>query len=159
MKSKIFNLEQLTERTRRWRSENKRVVATNGCFDILHPGHVRYLEAARGFGDLLVVGVNGDESVRELKGSGRPLNRAKDRAEILAALETVDAVTIFAEPRATRFLLAAQPAIYVKGGDYRVENLNEEERAALEKLGTKIEIVPFEPGYSTSDLLTRIRQG
>lgn len=159
MKSKIFNLEQLTERTRRWRSENKRVVATNGCFDILHPGHVRYLEAARGLGDLLVVGVNGDESVRELKGSGRPLNRANDRAEILAALETVDAVTIFAEPRATRFLLAAQPAIYVKGGDYRVENLNEEERAALEKLGTKIEIVPFEPGYSTSDLLTRIRQG
>ena len=126
------------------------MVATNGCFDLLHVGHVRYLQAARVRGDILVVGLNGDESVRELKGAGRPLNNERERAEVLAALECVDIVTIFPEVRATRFIEAAQPAVYVKGGDYNSESLNAEERAVLEKIGAKIDIVPFVKGYSTS---------
>jgi D-glycero-beta-D-manno-heptose 1-phosphate adenylyltransferase len=153
---KILNLEELASESAQLRSAGKRVVATNGCFDILHVGHVRYLAAARRLGDVLVVGLNGDSSVRRLKGEGRPINRAEDRAEVLAALESVDYVTIFLELRATNFLQAAHPAIYAKGGDYTAATLNAEERAVLDKFGTKIEIIPFENGYSTSHLLTRI---
>jgi len=117
---------------------------------------VRYLAAARKLGEVLVVGLNGDDSVRQLKGEGRPVNPEHDRAEVLAALESVDYVTIFPELRATNFLRAAQPAIYAKGGDYTADTLDLEERTVLEKFGTKIEIIPFEQGYSTSQLLTRI---
>ena len=156
--NKILTLEELTEESGRLRSEGKRVVATNGCFDILHVGHVRYLAAARKLGDVLVVGLNGDESVRQLKGEARPVNREKDRAEVLAALESVDYVTIFPEKRAINFLRAAQPAVYAKGGDYTPDTLNAEERAVLEKFDSRIEIIPFEKGYSTSNLLTRIGQ-
>ena len=154
--NKILTLKELSEKSGRSRSAGKRVVATNGCFDILHVGHVRYLAAARKLGDVLVVGVNGDDSVRQLKGEGRPLNREQDRAEVLAALESVDYITIFPEKRATNFVLAAQPAIYAKGGDYTTATLDPEERVVLEKFGTRIEIIPFEKGYSTSQLLTRI---
>ena len=156
---KIITLDELREKSERLRSAGKRVVATNGCFDILHVGHVRYLAAARKLGDVLVVGLNGDNSVSQLKGEGRPVNREQDRAEVLAALESVDYVTIFPELQATNFLRAAQPAIYAKGGDYTPDTLDPEERAVLEKSGTKIEIIPFEKGYSTSQLLTRIGEG
>jgi D-glycero-beta-D-manno-heptose 1-phosphate adenylyltransferase len=156
VKEKILSLEQLATKSRQLRSTGKRVVATNGCFDILHVGHVRYLAAARKLGDMLVVGLNGDNSVRQLKGEGRPVNPEQDRAEVLAALESVDYVTIFPELRATNFLSAAQPSIYAKGGDYTADTLDPEERAVLAKFGTKIEIIPFEQGYSTSQLLTRI---
>ena len=108
---------------------------TNGCFDLLHVGHVRYLRDARKLGDALAVGLNGDESVRALKGKGRPLNNEQDRAEVLAALSSVDYVAIFPEMRATRFLEMARPALYVKGGDYTSDTLDAEERAALEKSG------------------------
>jgi rfaE bifunctional protein nucleotidyltransferase chain/domain len=154
--SKILTLEELTEKSSRLRLEGKRLVATNGCFDILHVGHVRYLPAARKLGDLLVVGLNGDDSVRQLKGAGRPVNRERDRAEVLAALESVDYVTIFPGKRASNFLRAAQPAVYAKGGDYTADTLDPEERAVLDEFGTRIEIIPFEKGYSTSELLTRI---
>jgi rfaE bifunctional protein nucleotidyltransferase chain/domain len=153
---KIIALDELREKSGRLRSAGKRVVATNGCFDILHVGHVRYLAAARKLGDALVVGLNGDNSVRQLKSEGRPINREQDRAEVLAALESVDYVTIFPELRATNFLQAAQPSIYAKGGDYTADTLDPEERAVLAKFGTKVEIIPFEQGYSTSQLLTRI---
>jgi D-glycero-beta-D-manno-heptose 1-phosphate adenylyltransferase len=153
---KIITLDELKEKSDRLRSAGKQVVATNGCFDILHVGHVRYLAAARKLGDVLVVGLNGDNSLQQLKGDGRPINREQDRAEVLAAIESVDYVTIFPELRATNFLRAAQPAVYAKGGDYRADTLDSEERAVLEKFGTKIEIIPFEKGYSTSQLLTRI---
>ena len=156
MNSKILTLDQLRAESRRLRAEGKRVAATNGCFDILHVGHVRYLAAARKLGDVLVVGLNGDDSVRQLKGEGRPVNREQDRAEVLTALESVDYVTIFPEKRATNFLRAAQPAVYAKGGDYTTTTLHPEERAILEQFGTRIEIIPFEKGYSTSELLTRI---
>ena len=156
MNSKILTLDQLAAESGRLRSESQRVVATNGCFDILHVGHVRYLTAARKLGDVLVVGLNGDDSVRQLKREGRPVNREQDRAEVLAALESVDYVTIFPENRATNFLRAAAPAVYAKGGDYTADTLDPGERAVLDEFGSRIEIIPFEKGYSTSELLTRI---
>jgi len=154
--SKILTLDQLRAESGRLRLEGKRVVATNGCFDVLHVGHVRYLAAARKFGDVLVVGLNGDDSVRQLKGRARPVNRERDRAEVLTALESVDYVTIFPEKRAANFLRATQPSVYAKGGDYTADTLDPEERAVLSEFGTRIEIIPFEEGYSTSELLTRI---
>ena len=156
MSPKIVDLEELSDRSEKLRSAGKKLVATNGCFDLLHAGHVRYLQAARALGDLLAVGLNADRSVRELKGGGRPITTESDRAEVLAALECVDLVTVFPEMRATRFLAAARPAIYVKGGDYRSDTLNEEERAALKKIGAEIRLIPFEAGYSTSRLIEEI---
>jgi len=157
MKDKIVEMKELAARAKEFRAAGKRLVATNGCFDLLHVGHVRYLQAARALGDALAVGVNGDQSARELKGPGRPLNNERDRAEVLAALEDVDLVVIFPELRATRFIEAVAPAIYVKGGDYTLETLNIEERGALQKVGADIRIIPFEKGYSTTRLLKKLR--
>lgn len=157
MQTKIADINQLAQLARQLRAAGKKLVATNGCFDLLHVGHVRYLQAARELGDLLAVGLNGDRSVGELKGGGRPINNESDRAEILAALECVDFITIFPEMRATQFILAAQPVIYAKGGDYTSETLNAEERAALREVGAEIRIIPFEKGYSTSVLLAQLR--
>ena len=156
MKSKIISIGELTEISAKLRREDRRLVVTNGCFDLLHVGHVRYLQAARVLGDVLAVGVNGDASARSLKGDGRPLNNEQARAEVLAALGCVDYVVIFQEVRATEFLEQVRPAIYVKGGDYKAETLNAEERAVLEKAGAEIRIVPFEPGYSTTALIDRM---
>jgi len=153
---KIVQLERLGQRASDLRAAGKKLVATNGCFDLLHVGHIRYLNAARELGDALIVGINGDQSVRELKGAGRPVNSERDRAEIVAALECVDLVAIFPDVRATRFLELAAPDVYVKGGDYNQDTLNAEERRVLQKIGAKIDIVPFEHGYSTSDLLARL---
>ncbi len=158
MSGPVVSLAELTKLSQRWRAEGRRIVATNGCFDLLHVGHVRYLTAAASLGDLLVVGVNGDDSVRELKGEGRPLNRAADRAEVLSALAAVDCVSIFPEKRALSFLEALRPEIYAKGGDYTPEKLDADERAILEKVGSEIHIIPFAPGYSTTALLTKISE-
>ena len=158
MNAKIIEMDELAERVRRLRVAGEKLVATNGCFDLLHVGHVRYLQAARALGDALAVGLNGDQSVRELKGIGRPVNNESDRAEVLAALECVDFVTIFPEKRATRFIEAASPTIYVKGGDYRSDTLDAEEQALLREIGAKVRILPFVPGYSTSELLGKLRQ-
>jgi rfaE bifunctional protein nucleotidyltransferase chain/domain len=157
MTNKIISLENAGDRAKQLRETGKKLVATNGCFDLLHVGHIRYLQAARAKGDVLIVGLNADASVRDLKGAGRPLNSENDRAEVLAALECVDLVTIFPELRATRFIEAVRPNVYVKGGDYTSETLDAEERAALEKIGAKIDIVPFEKDYSTSRLLEQLR--
>lgn len=156
MNSKILTLDQLAKRAAKLRAEGRRIVATNGCFDLLHVGHVRYLQAASALGDVLVVGINGDASVRALKGSDRPVNSESDRAEIIAALACVNFVAVFPEVRASRFLEVAQPSVYVKGGDYKPETLNPEERVVLDRIGARIEIVPFAPGYSTSSLLARV---
>ncbi len=158
MQTKIIDMNELAQRARELRAAGKKLVATNGCFDLLHVGHVRYLQAARRLGDVLAVGLNGDRSVRELKGNGRPVNNEGDRAETLAALGCIDFVTIFPETRATRFILAAQPAIYAKGGDYTSETLNADERTALQMVGAEIRIIPFEKGYSTSLLLEKLRK-
>jgi rfaE bifunctional protein nucleotidyltransferase chain/domain len=138
------------------RARGQRLVVTNGCFDILHLGHVTYLEAARNLGDALLIGVSGDQSVQQLKGANRPVNNEQDRAAVLAALESVNGVCIFAEKAATRFLFTAQPDIYVKGGDYTLETLNQEERRTVEGAGGKIVILPFVPGKSTTALLEKI---
>jgi rfaE bifunctional protein nucleotidyltransferase chain/domain len=156
MSSKIIRFEELADRCEKLRLAGKRIVATNGCFDLLHVGHVRYLQSARALGDLLVIGLNGDRSVRELKGAGRPITTESDRAEILAALECVDVVTIFPEARATKFLATARPAVYVKGGDYTAETLDQEERVFLKQIGAAIRLIPFQEGYSTSELLEQI---
>jgi D-glycero-beta-D-manno-heptose 1-phosphate adenylyltransferase len=158
MQTKIIDMNELKRCARELRAAGKKLVVTNGCFDLLHVGHVRYLQAARGLGDALAVGLNGDRSVRKLKGSGRPINKEGDRAEVLAALACTDFVTIFPEMRATQFILAAQPAIYAKGGDYTSETLNAEEQAALQEVGAEIRIIPFEKGYSTSLLLEQLRK-
>ncbi len=157
MNAKLLGVDQLAQVSQRLRAEGKRLVVTNGCFDLLHVGHVRYLQTARRLGDALAVGVNGDGSVRALKGAARPLNNEHDRAEVLAALACIDYVTIFPEVRATHFLERVQPPIYVKGGDYKPETLDPEEHAALEEAGAEIRIIPFEPGYSTANLIVRIQ--
>ena len=159
MSPKIVELEDLSDRCEKLRSAGKKIVATNGCFDLLHIGHVRYLQAARSLGDLLVVGLNGDRSVHELKGAGRPITTQSDRAEILAALACVDLVTVFPEMRATKFLAAVRPAVYVKGGDYTPRTLDEEELAILKEIETEIRLIPFETGYSTSGLIEQICKG
>lgn len=153
---RVVTVDELADISQALKREGKKLVVTNGCFDLLHVGHVRYLEAARALGDALAVGVNGDASVRALKGESRPLNNEKDRAETLAALRAVDYVAIFSETRATDFLERARPAIYVKGGDYKPETLAAEERMVLEKIGSQIQIIPFEQGYSTSALIERL---
>jgi rfaE bifunctional protein nucleotidyltransferase chain/domain len=155
-RSKIIAWDQLPEWRKAVRASGKKLVVTNGCFDILHSGHVTYLETARNFGDALLVGVNGDTATRQLKGAGRPVNSETDRATVLAALASVDGVCIFSETTAVKFLTAAQPDIYIKGGDYTLETLNQDERRAVEEAGGKIVIVPFVPGKSTTALLKKI---
>lgn len=135
----------------------KKLVFTNGCFDLLHVGHVRYLAAARHLGDLLVVGLNSDDSVRELKGRNRPINMQADRAEVLAALEAVDHVIVFEEKRVTELLEDLRPDIYTKGGNYTRESLDPGERRLLDALGTRIEILPLVEGKSTTNLIGAIK--
>lgn len=132
------------------------MVLTNGCFDLLHVGHVRYLESAKKLGDALLVAVNSDASVRTLKGSQRPINSEQDRAEIIAALQAVDYVVIFDSPRATEIIQAIRPAIYAKGGDYTLDTLDPEEVTALREAGTDIRILPKVPNRSTSALIHRM---
>jgi D-glycero-beta-D-manno-heptose 1-phosphate adenylyltransferase len=155
-RDKIIAWDKLPEWRKNFRASGKKLVVTNGCFDILHLGHVTYLETARNFGDVLLVGINGDEATRQLKGAGRPVNSETDRAAVLAALESINGVCIFTDTTATKFLVAAQPDIYVKGGDYTLETLNQDERSVVESAGGKIVIVPFVPGKSTTALLEKI---
>ena len=155
-RSKIIAWDKLPEWRAAVRASGRKLVVTNGCFDILHLGHVTYLENARNFGDTLLIGVNSDAAVRGLKGAGRPVNSETDREAVLAALQSVDGVCIFTDTAATKFLTAAQPDIYVKGGDYTLETLNQDERRAVESAGGKIILVPFVPGKSTTGLLEKI---
>jgi len=131
------------------------LVFTNGCFDLLHPGHVSYLRAARALGDALIIGLNSDISINKLKGPSRPVVPEFDRATVLEALESVDAVVVFDEDTPIRLLREVKPAVYVKGGDYRVEDLPEVEVAA--EIGAEVKILPFETGYSTTALIEKIR--
>ena len=153
---KIKTLEELELWRAEIRASGRVLVATNGCFDILHAGHVTYLEAARNQGDLLVVGLNSDASVRSLKGPSRPLNTEQDRAFVLAAMQCVDAVCIFPDSRATLFLKACKPDIYVKGGDYTIDTLNADERNAVESAGGRIALLPLVPGKSTTSIIEKM---
>lgn len=155
-RDKIIAWDKLPAWRQKFRASGKKLVVTNGCFDLLHLGHVTYLESARNLGNALLVGVNGDDAARQLKGEGRPVNPEADRAAVLAALASVDGVCIFADITATKFLAAAQPDIYVKGGDYTLDTLNQEERRLVESAGGKIVIVRPVPGRSTTALLEKI---
>lgn len=153
---KVVLLEGLPGWREALRKSGKCLVATNGCFDLLHAGHIRYLERARNLGDALLVGLNGDASVRALKGAGRPIHGAADRALVLGALACVDAVCEFPETRAVRFLEIARPDQYVKGGDYTLETLDKEEREAVERYGGRVVILPFLQGKSTTATIEKI---
>ena len=151
----VLTLEQTIVRFGREKRNGKRVVFTNGCFDLLHPGHIRTLEAARSLGDVLIVGMNGDESVRTLKGPGRPVIPAEERAEILAGLECVDAVLIFDDLTPQKVIASLLPDILVKGGDWPDNQIVG--RGEVEAAGGKVVLVDVVPGHSTTDILKKIR--
>jgi rfaE bifunctional protein nucleotidyltransferase chain/domain len=154
----ILSLDEVAAYREQLRKDGRTVVVTNGCFDLLHVGHLRYLTEAHIFGNFLWVGLNGDASVHELKGPGRPLVPEADRAELLSAWRIVDAVTIFPGVRATDFLRVVQPDVYVKGGDYTAESLNPEESAVLKECGARIEILHLVPGKSTTSLVKKMTE-
>lgn len=155
-RAKILTRDQLPAWRAALRQAGRKLVATNGCFDLLHLGHVTYLQAARQAGDALLVGVNADATVRRLKGPGRPINPEAARAAVLAALESVDAVYIFPEPDARSFLELVQPDLYAKGGDYTLETINQDERRLVERLGGKVLVLGGVPGISTTALAGKL---
>ncbi len=157
MKKKITTARELLPILEKRRRSGKKIVFTNGCFDILHAGHVRYLRKARSAGDLLVVGLNSDRSVRGLKGEGRPLVSQEERAELLAALEMVDYVVIFDEPTPRELIKTLRPRVLVKGGDWKREEIAGAEE--VEADGGRVLIVPLVPGRSTSGLIGKIVEG
>ena len=138
------------------RAAGRRIVFTNGCFDILHAGHVRYLEAARALGDCLVLGLNTDASVRRLKGETRPVNTELDRAAVVGALVAVDYVVLFDEPTAQTLIEKVRPAVYAKGGDYTRETLPEAK--IVEKYGGEVHFIDLVPGRSTTKIIEKIHQ-
>ena len=158
-REKILDARALSAWREALRAEGRTLAATNGCFDILHAGHVNYLQAARNKADALIVGLNSDRSTTELKGPDRPIHSEADRAAVLAALESVDAVFIFDDLRATNFLQIAQPDVYVKGGDYTVDQLPAEERAIIEAQGGRITVLGHLPGKSSTEIARRILEG
>jgi len=155
--TQLVNAGELEALGAEYASAGKRLVLTNGCFDLLHTGHVRYLEEARRCGDALLVAVNSDDSVRELKGPSRPVNGELDRAEVLSALRCVDHVTIFTGKRVTEVIRLLKPAVYAKGGDYTPETLDPGEKGALDEVGAEIRILQLVPGRSTTAILEKSR--
>lgn len=163
---KIRGRDEVAREVQRRQQAGERGVFTNGCFDLLHLGHVRYLQEARALGDFLIVGLNGDESVRHLKGPGRPLMPENERAEILAALACIDYVTIFSEPTAGPLVEQMRPAIYVKGGDYALAGDAPEvpdssrlpEAKVVQAYGGIVRLIPYIPHHSTSELIAAIKQ-
>lgn len=149
-------MEEAAALAERLRAEGKRIVLANGCFDLLHVGHVRYLKAARALGDVLFVGLNADAAVTRLKGSGRPLMPAAERAELLEALRDVDHVVVFADDTADRVVARLRPHVHAKGTDYTVESVPE--RASGRAVGAEIAIVGDPKSHSTRDLIARIRE-
>ena len=159
MTARVVDLSELQALRSQWRAEGKRLVLTNGTFDVLHVGHVRYLQAARDLGDILLVGLNSDSSVRAYKGPGRPVVPQDERAEILAALRSVDYVTIFDELTATHLVQALQPDFYVKGGDYTGAGGKPlPEAEAVLAYGGEVRIIPYVEGHSASELIKKMRK-
>jgi rfaE bifunctional protein nucleotidyltransferase chain/domain len=151
---KVLSLEDMSGKRAALRKARKTLVFSNGCFDLLHLGHVRYLRQARELGDALAIGLNSDASMRSIKGDGRPILPQEERAEILAALEFVDYVVIFDEPTAERLVAVLKPDIYVKGGDYTLEELPEAKIVA--SYGGKVILLPLVPGHSTTEIIEKI---
>jgi rfaE bifunctional protein nucleotidyltransferase chain/domain len=153
----VLNLDEAILQFGREKRNGRRVVFTNGCFDLLHPGHIQSLEMARGLGDALIVGINSDASVRQLKGEGRPLLPELERAEILAALESVDAVVIFDELTPREVIARLLPDVLVKGGDWAGDRIVG--RDEVEAAGGRVVSAPVLPGYSTTEIVRKIREG
>jgi len=152
----VVDQKQLLNIVSELKKQNKTIVTTNGCFDIIHAGHVRYLKHAKELGDVLIVCLNSDESVKRLKGSSRPLNYQDDRAEVMSALEAVNYVVIFEEDTPVDVLAKIKPNIHVKGGDYTEETLPE--TAVIKQGGGKIQFIPFVEGRSTTNIINKIHQ-
>jgi rfaE bifunctional protein nucleotidyltransferase chain/domain len=150
----VLSRDELAQTLGERRARNEKIVLANGCFDILHVGHTRYLSGARAEGDVLVVAINSDEGVRKLKGEGRPILPENERAEIIAALESVDYVTIFDEPTVEPLLEALRPNVHAKGTDYTPETVPE--RAAADRLGIRVAIVGDAKNHSTRNLLAQL---
>jgi rfaE bifunctional protein nucleotidyltransferase chain/domain len=157
LSSAVLTLEEVILRFGREKRNGRRVVFTNGCFEVLHPGHIRILEQARELGEALVVGLNSDASVRQLKGEGRPVIAERERAEILAAFECVDAVVIFNSPTPLELISSLLPDILVKGDDWPLDQIVGREK--VEAAGGRVERVPILRGYSTTSILKKIREG
>src|ERR671932_217513 len=155
MGGKILSIAELHKERARLQEEGKRLVFTNGCFDILHVGHVRYLQSARELGDALLVAVNSDRSVRALKGEGRPVMNEGERAEMLAALSPVDFVTVFDEESPRALIAELLPDVLVKGGDYAPEEIHGREE--VERAGGRVLSLPFVEGASTTNIIERIK--
>jgi D-beta-D-heptose 7-phosphate kinase/D-beta-D-heptose 1-phosphate adenosyltransferase len=151
---KVLTVEDAVQ----WRKQlkDKKLVVTNGVYDLLHPGHIEYLSKARAHGDALLVCCNGDSSVKAIKDPNRPIIDEANRAFMLASLECVDCVVLFQEPEALKTLIAVEPDIYVKGGDYTIETINQNERKALEAQGADIRFISFKDGFSTTAMIDRI---
>lgn len=154
---KLLTLDEAVAERAKLRAAGQRLVLTNGVFDLLHTGHLYYLRQARRLGDALYVAINSDESVRALKGPTRPVMSEEQRAYALGALGFVDGIVIFREKRLVPEIRALRPDVYCKAGDYTLEKLNPEERAELEQVGAEIRFLPFLPGFSTTNLIAKIR--
>ena len=156
--SKLFpSLAAAVAAREKLRASGKRVVLTNGVFDLLHTGHLYYLEKARSYGDALFIALNGDTSVRQLKGPLRPVQVEEHRAYALAATWFVDGIVVFQNKRLTAEILALKPDVYCKAGDYTLEKLDPDERHALEQVGAEIRFLPFLTGFSTTSLIAKIK--
>jgi rfaE bifunctional protein nucleotidyltransferase chain/domain len=154
--SKILTREELRRQVEAWRAQGEKITLANGCFDLLHVGHIRYLRAAKQLGGRLVLAINSDESVRALKGSGRPLMPAEERAEILAALSDVDAIVIFTEPDVAAVIRAIRPDVHAKGTDYTAQNVPE--RDVVSECGGRVAIVGDPKDHSATEIIRRLEQ-
>ena len=155
MSKKIFDLDSLVPLITQWKDQGEEVVFTNGCFDLLHPGHIQYLQEARQLGSRLVVGTNSDSSIKRLKGANRPIINEKGRLLALAALEAVDAVILFEEDTPLRLIEALIPDVLVKGSDYKKSNIVGAD--IVESHGGKVELINLVPGYSTTEIIKKIK--
>ncbi|MEX1254285.1 MAG: D-glycero-beta-D-manno-heptose 1-phosphate adenylyltransferase [Dehalococcoidia bacterium] len=156
MNGKLLSLEDAEARCRTIQAQGRRVVLTNGCFDLLHVGHVRYLRKARGLGDALVVALNSDASARALKGPARPIVREEERAEVVAALASVDYVTVFDDATAEGVVSALRPDIYVKGGDYDTDRRDLPEAGVVRGYGGTVFLLELEPGTGTTEIIRTV---
>lgn len=152
--SKIYEADQLVKKVVSWKKKGEKIVFTNGCFDILHAGHIKYLEAAAQKGDRLIVAVNSDESVKKLKGPDRPINVLASRLYLVASLQSVDAVCPFSEDTPINVIAMLKPDVLVKGGDYKIEDIVGAKEVT--SYGGQVEVIPFVDGYSTTKIESKI---